>query len=115
MAQRRMLDKDLVTTRAFMDLTATAQVIYLRLCVFADDEGFVGNPMMLKATRKVLKILEENGYIFCFKSGVVLIRHFNIHNKIRKDTFKETIHKAEKALVFLDSDKIYRYIPVTDP
>ena len=115
MAQRRMIDKDLVTTQVFMDLTATAQVLYFRLCAFADDEGFVGNPTMLKATPKALKILEENGYIFRFKSGVVLIRHFNVHNKIRKDTFKETIHKAEKALVLLNSDKIYEYVSVTEP
>jgi len=73
------------------------------------------NPLMLKASKKILKDLEENGYIFCFKSGVVLIRHFNIHNKIRKDTFKETIHKAEKALVLLNSDKIYEYVSVTEP
>ena len=59
--------------------------------------------------------MAQNGYIFCFKSGVVLIRHFNIHNKIRKDTFKETIHKAEKALVLLTSDKIYEYVSVTKP
>jgi len=115
MAQRRMIDKDLVSTQAFTNMTAAAQAVYFRLCVFADDEGFVGNPLMLRAGRRILKSLEENGYIFCFKSGVVLIRHWHIHNKIRKDTFKETIHKAEKALVLLDSDKIYGYVSVTEP
>ena len=99
MAQRRMIDKDMVTSRLFMGMTATAQLIYFRLCAYADDEGFVGNPQLVKASSKTLQYLEHEGYVYCFQTGTVLIRHWHIHNRIRKDTFKPTIYTAEKALV----------------
>ncbi len=115
MAQRRMIDKDLVTSRSFMDMTTTAQLIYYRLCACADDEGFVGNPQLVKASTKTLAYLEHEGLVYCFKTGTVLIRHWHIHNRIRKDTFRSTVYTAEKALVRLGSDKIYEYISVTEP
>ena len=112
MAQRRMFDKELVCSLSFMSMTDKAQLIYFRLCLQGDDEGFVGNPEMVKANVQTLKLLEKKGLIYRFRSGVVLIRHWKKHNKIRKDTFKSTLFTKEKALVCLNSENIYEYISV---
>lgn len=113
MAQRRMFKLDMILSDFFMQLPDNVQLAYYRLCAMADDEGFITNPRMVCYRKKPLDILEDIGYIFRFKSGIVLIRHWNVHNKIRKDSFQKSSCTAEKALVILNSDGIYEWKSVT--
>ena len=115
MAQRRMFDKELVTSRRFMNLSEKAQLAFFRLGVIADDEGFVGNPDLVKVRTQTILYLENEGFLYRFPSGVVLIRAWYKHNRVRKDTFRDTIFTEEKALVQLNSENIYEYLTVTQP
>ena len=114
MAQRRMLRSDMITSAWFMSLTDVAQLSYVRLCHVADDEGFIHNPKMVVRSKVTLSTLEKAGLIFTFPSGIVLIRHWFVHNRLRKDTAHQTIHAAEKALVTLDFENIYQLKSDTD-
>ena len=114
MGKRRMINIDIIDLPSFMKLSSVTQLDYIRLVTHGDDEGFICNPMMIGIKKKSLKELEEIGLIFCFETGLVLIRHWYLHNAIRKDTFKKTNFKEEKALVTLDNQKVYQRISVTE-
>lgn len=112
MASRRMLDKSFILSDQFSALPTSAQCLYVRLLLEADDEGFVSNVRLhqraVGSKGKPLQRLEEAKLVHIFTSGVVLIMHWHIHNKVRKDTFHPTLHQDEKALVILDKSRIYR-------
>ena len=114
MSKRRMINCDIIDLPYFMELSPVTQLDYFRLVTHGDDEGFICNPKLIGIRKKSLKELEKIGLIFCFDSGLVLIRHWYQHNVIRKDTFKKTHFENEKALVTLDNQKIYQRISVTD-
>src|SRR5699024_1458210 len=46
-----------------------------------------------------LKILLAKHFLIPFESGVVVIKHWKVHNYIQKDRYKETYYQAEKALL----------------
>jgi hypothetical protein len=60
------------------------------------------------ATDDDMKLLIAKSFIIPFESGVVVIKHWKIHNYIRKDTYNETPYKEEKALLELDENNAYR-------
>jgi len=111
MAQRRMIHQKIVDTDKFMDLPQESQLLYFHLNLKADDEGFVsGSKKMLKMLdmkKQHLNALADSGFIFMFDSGICLIRHWHLHNYIRRDRRTDTIFHEEKALVHLDEHKVY--------
>ena len=48
MAERRMFSKRIISSDAFMDMSASAQMFYFHLSMWADDEGFVNNPKTIQ-------------------------------------------------------------------
>ena len=96
MAQRRMFAKTIVDSDAFLEMPQSSQLLYFHLSMRADDEGFVNQP---KAIMRVcgakdddLRILVAKKFIIPFESGVVVIKHWKIHNYIQSDRFKETTY-----------------------
>lgn len=112
MAERRMFAKTIIDSDAFLDMPVTARLLYYDLSMRADDDGFVNSPKkimrMVGASQDDLKILAAKKFIIPFESGVVVIKHWKIHNYIRKDTYNETPYKEEKALLELDENNSYR-------
>lgn len=91
MAERRMMAKSVIDTDQFMDMPATAQNLYFHLLLRADDDGFLSN---VKQVQRMtgnkdddLKILFAKQYLIPFESGVVVIKHWKIHNYIQKDRY----------------------------
>ena len=111
MAQRRMLSKEITESDAFLDMPLSAQALYLHLCMAADDDGFISSPKsvqrMTGASSEDMEILMQKKFILAFPSGVVVIKHWLIHNYIQKDRYKETNYKDEKASLKLDENKAY--------
>ena len=101
----------IVDTDAFLDMPQGSQLLYFHLTMRADDEGFVGNPKkimrMIGSQEDDLKILLAKRFILSFKSGVVVIKHWLIHNTIRMDRFNETAYMAEKELIAVKNNKAY--------
>ena len=119
MAERRMFAKTIVTSDAFLDMPVTARLLYYDLSMRADDDGFVNSPKkimrMIGASQDDLTILGLRKFIIPFETGVVVIKHWKIHNYIRKDTYNETKYKEEKAELVLDENNAYRRLSVDGP
>lgn len=111
MAERRMIAKTIIDSDAFIDMPVTARLLYYDLAVRADDDGFVNSPKkimrMIGASQDDLSILILKKFIIPFDSGVVVIKHWRIHNYIRKDMYHETKYKEEKAELTLDENNAY--------
>lgn len=101
MAERRMFAKKIIDSDVFLDMPLSTQALYFHLAMRADDEGFINNPKriarMVGAPDDEMKLLIAKGFIIPFESGIVVIKHWRIHNYIQKDRFKPTIHTFEKA------------------
>ena len=111
MAERRMFAKTIIDSDAFLDMPHTTQLLYFHLSMRADDDGFINNPKnimrMIGCKDDDVKILLAKKFILPFESGVVVIKHWQIHNYIQKDRYHETKYKEEKAMLKLDENKAY--------
>ncbi|KXT62313.1 phage replisome organiser protein [Lactococcus sp. DD01] len=111
MAQRRMFSKKIVETDIFIDMPPTAKIFYFYLNMSADDDGFVGNPKIIKlisgATDDDFKILIAKQFIIPFDSGVIVIKDWKIHNYIAKDRYNETQYLKEKSELSLEKNGSY--------
>ena len=111
MAERRMFAKTIVTSDAFLDMPASTRCLYFLLGMVADDDGFVNNPRSIMrqsgATADDMNLLIAKRFILTFQSGVVVIKHWCIHNTIQKDRYKETKYLEEKSTLMLDGNKAY--------
>ena len=118
MAERRMFAKTIIDSDAFLEMPATSQLLYFHLSMRADDDGFVNKPKsimrMIGSKDDDLTLLFAKKFLIPFESGVVVIKHWKIHNYIRKDTYTETKYKEEKATLELDENSAYR-IAETSP
>ena len=114
MAERRMFAKTIIDSDAFLDMPITAQLLYFHLSMRADDDGFINKPKsimrMVGCKDDDIKLLFAKKFLIPFESGVVVIKHWRIHNYIRKDTYTETKYKEEKSSLELDENNAYRLL-----
>jgi hypothetical protein len=99
MAERRIFTKKVTDDDNFMQLSASAQALYLHLSMAADDDGFCNQVSisMFKAHASVddLKVLLAKNYVIRFESGVIVIKHWRMHNTLRKDRYTPTSFQEE--------------------
>ena len=111
MAERRMFAKTIVDSDAFLDMPLSTQSLYFHLNMRADDDGFINNPRkiqrMIGCSDDDLKLLIAKRFIIPFESGIVVIKHWKIHNYIQKDRYKPTIYQEEKNLISEKDNKAY--------
>ena len=112
MAERRMFSKTIMGSDTFTDMPASAQMLYVHLCLQADDDGFLGNPKkigkMMGCSADDFRELVDENFVIPFPSGVIAITHWKINNQIKKDRYKETIYLKEKALLHETETKAYQ-------
>lgn len=100
MAKRRMFSLDIIDTDLFLEMPQSSRLLYYELCMRADDDGFVSSPKkiqkMVGCNEDDFKVLISKKFLIPFDTGVVVIRHWKIHNYIQKDRYKETIYLDEK-------------------
>ena len=111
MAERRMFAKSIIDSDAFLDMPLSTQALYFHLSMRADDEGFVGNPKkiqrMIGASDDDCRILAAKRFILTFQSGIIVIKHWRIHNYIRDDRLHKSTYVEEKATLSLDEKGSY--------
>jgi hypothetical protein len=114
MAKRRMFTLDIVDSDAFLDMPLTTQALYFHLAMRADDDGFIGNAKKIARSIGVgdddMKVLFAKRFILPFESGVVVIKHWRMHNLIRHDRYQETVYQEEKSKLVLKRNKAYTEI-----
>ena len=111
MANRRMFAKTIIDSDAFLDMPPSSQVLYFHLAMRADDDGFINNPKTIMrivgAKDDDIKLLIAKRFIIPFDSGVVVIKHWRIHNYIQKDRYTETKYIEEKNQLIINKKDGY--------
>lgn len=114
MAERRMFAKTIIDSDAFLDMPLSTQSLYFHLSMRGDDDGFINNPKkiqrMIGASDDDLKLLIAKNFIIPFESGIVVIKHWKIHNYIRGDRKKETVYPDEMSLLETKGNGAYTLI-----
>ena len=111
MAERRMFAKTIIDSDSFLEMPMSTQALYFHLSMRADDDGFLNNPKkiqrMVGATEDDLKLLIAKNFIITFETGVIVIKHWKIHNYIRNDRYKPTVYKEEKDKLIVKENGSY--------
>ena len=98
-----MFAKTIIDSDAFLDMPLSTQALYFHLSMRADDDGFINNAKkiqrMIGASDDDLRVLASKRFIIPFESGIVVIKHWKIHNYIRGDRKKDTVYPEEMALL----------------
>lgn len=111
MAEKRMFTKKITDSDAFLNMPLSAQALYFHLNMAADDEGFVNNPQKIQrvigAAEDDLKLLMAKNFIIAFDSGVIVIKHWKMHNYIAKDRFHPTDYIDERRTLEVKENGAY--------
>lgn len=111
MAEKRMFSKQIIDSDAFLDMPLSTQALYFHLSMRADDDGFVDNPKKIQrvigASADDLKLLMAKRYILTFESGVIVIKHWRMHNTLRQDRYKPTVYQEEMSTLVVKGNKSY--------
>ena len=103
MAERRMFAKKVIDSDLFLDMPLSAQALYFHLGIRADDDGFLNNQKRVMRTIGAndddIKILKAKKFVIEFKSKILIITHWKIHNYIQADRYKPTMHQLEKSKI----------------
>lgn len=115
MAEKRMFTMKIVDSDAFLDMPTSAQALYFHLGMRADDDGFVNNPKKIQrfvgSAEDDLKLLIAKGFIIPFENGVCVIKHWLMHNTLRKDRYNPTVYLEEKAVLYKKNNGAYSLNP----
>lgn len=111
MAERRMFAKTIIDSDAFLEMPISARLLYYDLGMRADDDGFVNSPKkimkIIGASNDDMNILIIRKFIIPFDKGIVVIKHWKIHNYIRSDRYKPTVYVEEKEMLDLKPNDGY--------
>lgn len=108
-----MFAKTIIDSDAFLDMPTTTQNLYFHLAMRADDDGFVNKPRaVMRVTGSKdddLKLLIAKKFILPFEDGVIVIKHWRIHNYIQKDRYNETKYVEHKGMLDVDENNAYTF------
>lgn len=111
MANKRMFTMKIVDTDAFLDMPLSTQCLYFHLNMRADDDGFIGNPKRIEkiigANDDDLKLLIVKRFVILFDDGVIVIKHWRMHNTLSRDRYVETSYTDEKRKLLLKDNGSY--------
>lgn len=116
MAEKRMFSMKICDSDAFLDMPLSAQALYFHLCMRADDDGFISSPKrivrLIRANDDDFKLLLAKRFLLGFESGVIVIKHWRMHNAIRADRYRPTDCQEELATLAIKPNKSYTDHPV---
>lgn len=111
MAEKRMFSQKITDADAFQDLPLSAQALYFHICMHADDDGFANNPRKIArtigASETDLAILIEKRFLLPFDNGLVVVKHWLMHNTVRQDRYHPTDYQEEFAALTVKPNRSY--------
>ena len=111
MAEKRMFNKTLMFSDQFTQLPKSAQLLYFYLNLQADDDGICGNARAVcrvcGCSKTHMQMLVDGGWVLQFEEGEVAIAHWLIHNQIRKNRYKPSIHTRVTERLQKAEDGVY--------
>ena len=104
---------NVVDSDAFLDMPLSTQCLYFHLNMRADDDGFVGNPKrivrLIGCSDDDLKLLIAKRFVLCFEDGVIVIKHWKMHNCIQSDRYTPTVYQEEREMLLVKTNKSYTF------
>lgn len=111
MAEKRMFTQKIIDSDAFLDMPLSTQALYFHLNMRADDDGFINNPKRIQrtigASEDDLKLLIAKRFVICFENGVIVIKHWRMHNTLRKDRYNPTHYQEQLAMLEVKGNNAY--------
>lgn len=112
MAERRMMSKKIIDTDNFLDMPQSTQCLYFHLLLRADDDGFIQSPKSIMRITGCkdddLKLLNAKGLVIGFETGVIVIRHWRIHNYVQSDRYSKSELPEAKCVEL--KNKVYEVV-----
>lgn len=105
-----MFSPHIVGSEEFLSMPASSQLLYFHLGMEADDDGFIQPQKTMRCVNSSpddLKVLLAKRFLISFETGVVVIKHWLIHNLIQKDRYHPTRFNEEKKLLSVKENKAY--------
>jgi hypothetical protein len=106
-----MFTKTIIDSDAFLDMPVSTQNLYFHLAMRADDDGFINGPKkiqrMVNATDDDMRILLSKRFLLCFETGVIVIKHWRMHNYLRIDRYKPTVYQLEMKQLSIKENGAY--------
>ena len=116
MANKRMFTMKIVDSDAFLEMPLSTQCLYFHLNMRADDDGFIGNPKrickLIGCNNDDLKLLIAKRFVLVFDNGVIVIKHWRMHNTIQKDRYVPTTYSDELKQLGIKDNKSYTLSPM---
>lgn len=116
-----MFNMKIVDSDSFLDMPLTAQCLYFHLNMRADDDGFVGNPKrvqrLIGASDDDMRLLIAKRFVLLFDDGVIVIKHWRMHNTLSMNRYKETTYIDQKRELLLKKNNAYSFnegVPLDD-
>ena len=101
----------IVDSDPFKEMPLSAQALYFHLVMNADDEGFLNNAKSVQrsimASDDDMKLLIAKDFIIRFESGIMVIKHWKMHNTIQPSRLKPTQYTEERSLLNVKENKAY--------
>ena len=106
-----MFTKKIIDSDPFLEMPLSTQALYFHLAMRADDDGFVNSPKKIartiNATDDDLRLLITKRFILAFESGVIVIKHWWMHNTLKSDRYHPTDYQEEYAMLGIKPNKSY--------
>lgn len=111
MAEKRMFTQKIIDSDPFLDMPLSTQALYFHLNMRADDDGFINNPKRIQrtigASEDDLRLLIAKRFVIGFENGVIVIKHWRMHNTLRKDRYNPTQYQEELASLAIKDNNAY--------
>ena len=111
MAERRCFSNKITDSDAFVEMPLSTQALYFHLGMKADDDGFINNPNRIArdigANGDDIKLLIAKRFVLVFENGVIVIKHWKIHNTLRKDRLKPPHYPELAARIYIKGNEGY--------
>lgn len=113
-----MMSKKIIDTDNFLDMPQSTQCLYFHLLLRADDDGFIQSPkgiMRITGCKDDdLKLLIAKRFVIGFETGVIVIRHWRIHNYVQSDRYSKSELPEAKQVEL--KNKVYEVVePAANP
>jgi hypothetical protein len=111
MANKRMLSMSIIDTDFFLDMPLSTQCLYFHLNMRADDDGFLGGHKrimrIIRASDDDMTVLKDKRFVIDFEDGVIVIKHWRIHNTLRKDRYNTTTYVEHAEQIKIKDNGVY--------
>ncbi len=110
MADRRCFHRKILESDQFYQLPATAQSLYVHLCMAADDDGFLNCAGSIAARTKTgrgdLRLLVEQRFLLKFDE-IYVVKHWRVSNSLKNDRTKPPAYPHIAGSIWICQNRSY--------